>query len=77
VKLPGLPLIDHPVAEPARLAPALGGFLGRLHKALVKKRVEEIVERDPYPLEAWLQDTERDYRQISGYLPVERGARKI
>jgi hypothetical protein len=30
-RLPGLPLIDYPVAEPAHLAPALGEFIGRLH----------------------------------------------
>ena len=69
MKLPGLPLMDHPVAEPARLAPALGGFLERLHQALVEK-VEELVERDSYPLSAWLRDAERDYQEISAHLPV-------
>jgi aminoglycoside phosphotransferase (APT) family kinase protein len=69
IKLPGLPLMYHPVAEPARLAPALGGFLGRLHQAPVE-RVEELVERDSYPLSAWLRDAERDYQETSAHLPV-------
>jgi len=30
IRLPGAPLMYHPVAEPALLAPALSGFLGRL-----------------------------------------------
>jgi hypothetical protein len=29
----GLPLMDNPVAEPARLTPALGEFLDRLHRS--------------------------------------------
>ena len=44
-KLPGLPLMDHPLAEPVRLAPALGEFLSRLHQAPLEK-VEKLVERD-------------------------------
>jgi len=63
VKLPGVPLIDHPVTEPARLAPALGWFLSRLHQAPLEK-VEELVGWDAYPLLAWREDTERDYREI-------------
>jgi aminoglycoside phosphotransferase (APT) family kinase protein len=69
VKLPGVPLIDHPVTEPARLTPALGEFLGRLHQAPLEK-VEELVEWDAYPLLAWLQDAERDYRQVVEHLSV-------
>ena len=68
-KLPGLPMIDHPVAEPARLAPALGAFLGGLHRAPLEE-VEHLVERDSYPLVVWLEDAERDYRQISRRLPA-------
>jgi aminoglycoside phosphotransferase (APT) family kinase protein len=37
VKLPGLPLHEHPVAEPTQLAPALGGFFSRLHRASLKQ----------------------------------------
>jgi len=69
VKLPGLPLMEHPVAEPARLAPALGWFLSRLHQAPLEK-VEELVERDTHPLLAWRQDAERDYRKIVEHIPA-------
>jgi aminoglycoside phosphotransferase (APT) family kinase protein len=69
VKLPGVPLIDHPVTEPARLAPALGRFLSRLHLAPLEK-VEHLVERDAYPLLAWREDTQRDYRKIVEHLPA-------
>ena len=69
VKLPGLPLIDHPVAEPARLAAPLGRFLSRLHQAPVEK-VEELVERGTYPLLAWREDAERDYREIVEHIPA-------
>jgi aminoglycoside phosphotransferase (APT) family kinase protein len=68
-KLPGLPLMDHPVSEPARLAPALGRFLDRLHR-VPPDEVEALVGRDPYPLTAWLEDAERDYRRIAGHLPA-------
>ncbi len=73
-KLPGLPLMEHPVAEPARLAAPLGGFLSRLHQAPVEK-VEELVERDTYPLLAWRQDAERDYREIAEHVP--RAAQRL
>jgi aminoglycoside phosphotransferase (APT) family kinase protein len=68
-KLPSVPLIDHPLAEPARLALCLGGFLGSLHRAPLEK-FEHLVERDAYPLTAWLEDAERDYLEISGHLPA-------
>jgi aminoglycoside phosphotransferase (APT) family kinase protein len=66
-KLPGFPLIDHPVAQPARLAPALGGFLSRLHRAPLEK-VEHLVERDAYPLLAWREDAQRDYQEIAEHI---------
>ena len=66
-KLPGVPLVDHPLAEPARLAPGLGEFLSNLHQTSPEE-VEHLVERDAYPLTAWLEDAERDYLEISGHL---------
>ncbi len=63
-KLPGVPLIDHPVSVPARLAPDLGELLGCLHQTPLDK-VESLVERDLYPLAAWREDAERDYREIA------------
>ena len=68
-KLPGLPLMDNPVAEPARLAPALGKFLGRLHRAPLE-RMEPLAERASYALTAWRQDAERDYRGIADWVPL-------
>jgi aminoglycoside phosphotransferase (APT) family kinase protein len=68
-KLPGLPLVDQGVEEPARLAPALGEFIGHLHRAPLGK-IESLVERDFYPLTAWLEDAERDYRQVAERVPA-------
>jgi aminoglycoside phosphotransferase (APT) family kinase protein len=68
-RLPGLPLMDHPVAEPMRLAPALGGFLGCLHRAPLEK-MEPLVERDFYPLTTWREEAERDYREIADQVPL-------
>ena len=69
VNLLGVPLIDHPVAQPARLAPALGGFLSGLHQAPLQK-VEELVERDTYPLLSWREDAEQDYRDVVEHIPA-------
>lgn len=69
-RLLGLPLMDHPVAKPALLAPDLGRFLGRLHGTPLG-RMEGLAERDPYPMAAWLEDAEEDYRNISKRLPAE------
>lgn len=68
-RLPGVALIDHPVPEPARLAPALGEFLSRLHQAPLEK-VEHLVGRDTYPLLAWLEDAQGDYREIGEHIPA-------
>jgi aminoglycoside phosphotransferase (APT) family kinase protein len=68
-RLPGHPLIERPVAEPARLAPALGEFMGGLHLAPLEK-MEKLMERDSYPLSAWLEDAERDYGQIAEHTPA-------
>ena len=67
-KLPGVSLVDHAVAEPARLAPDLGKFLGRLHRAPVQE-MEKLVGRDIDPLTTWRQEAERDYREIAEQLP--------
>ncbi|MGI8331557.1 phosphotransferase family protein [Actinomadura scrupuli] len=73
-KLPGLPLNEHPVAEPARLAAGLGEFLGRLHRAPAE-RMGALVPRDTDPLTTWRQDAEQTYRRIAGEIPAPgRGA---
>jgi aminoglycoside phosphotransferase (APT) family kinase protein len=61
--------LEHPVVQPARLAAPLGGFLSHLHQTPVEK-VEELVERDTYPLLEWRRDAERDYRKIVEYIPA-------
>jgi aminoglycoside phosphotransferase (APT) family kinase protein len=68
-RLPGHPLMERPVAEPARLAPALGEFMGGLHLAPLEK-METLVERDFYPLTAWLEDAGRDYGEIVEHIPA-------
>jgi aminoglycoside phosphotransferase (APT) family kinase protein len=68
-KLPGLPLMDHPVAEPTRLAPVLGDFLDRLHRAPLEK-MEPLVGRDFYTLTAWRDDAEADYRRVAERVPA-------
>jgi aminoglycoside phosphotransferase (APT) family kinase protein len=64
-----VPLIDHPVAQPARLAPALGGFLSCLHQAPLQK-VEELVERDTYPLLSRREDAEQAYQDVVEHIPA-------
>ena len=68
-KLSGVPLFALPMADPARLAPDLGGFLGRLHQAPVQE-MEKLVGRDADPLTTWRQEAERDYREIAEQLPM-------
>ncbi|MEU8269729.1 aminoglycoside phosphotransferase family protein [Sphaerisporangium sp. NPDC049002] len=69
VKLPGVPLIGHPVAEPARLAGPLGGFLSSLHRAPVQE-MEKLAPRESYPLVSWRDDAERDYRKVVRHVPA-------
>ena len=58
LKLPGLPLSEHPGAEPARLAATLGGFVSRLHRAPLEE-LEKLVPRDVDPLMTWRREAER------------------
>ncbi len=66
-KLPGVPLIDRSVSEPARPATDLGELLGCLHQTPLGK-VESLLEWDLYPLAAWREDAERDYRETAEQL---------
>ncbi|HSI94229.1 MAG TPA: aminoglycoside phosphotransferase family protein [Jiangellaceae bacterium] len=68
-KLSGTPLLHHPVAEPARLAPALGEFLSRVHQTPVGA-VAQLAPPDPYPLSSWLADAVQEYQAIAGRLPA-------
>lgn len=57
------------MADPERLAPALGGFLGRLHRAPVRE-MGKLVGRDTDPPATWRREAERDYRRIAKRLPA-------
>lgn len=72
-KLQGVPLLDHPVAHPERLAPALGRFVGALHAAPLA-RMEALVPYDVEPMAAWLEEAEDSYRQVSELLPARARA---
>jgi len=61
--------VERHVAEPARLSPVLGEVLGGLHLAPIEK-MEKLVQRDTYPLIAWLEDAERDYEEIVEHIPA-------
>ncbi|GIH76460.1 phosphotransferase family protein [Planobispora longispora] len=63
-KLPGVPMSEHRVADPARLAPVLGAFLSSLHLAPVAE-MEKVAERDFEPPQAWLSEAGEDYREIA------------
>lgn len=66
-KLPGVPLLEHPVDEPERLAPALGEFLSQLHRAPVND-MAKLVPDDDEPLTSWRDEAEGHYRQIAEHL---------
>jgi aminoglycoside phosphotransferase (APT) family kinase protein len=68
-KLPGLPLNEHPVPEPTRLAAPLGGFLGRLHRAPLET-FEHLAPRDTEPPTTWLDEAEQGFREIARNLPA-------
>ncbi|GAA5080507.1 aminoglycoside phosphotransferase (APT) family kinase protein [Thermocatellispora tengchongensis] len=64
-RLPGVPLQRNPVAEPVRLAAQLGEFLTGLHAA-PPAEMEPLAPIDRYPMDEWLRDAERDFREIVG-----------
>jgi aminoglycoside phosphotransferase (APT) family kinase protein len=70
VKLPGLPLMEHTVAEPARLGGAPWHFPQLPAPQAPLEKVQELVERDAYPLMEWREDAQRDYREIVEYIPA-------
>jgi aminoglycoside phosphotransferase (APT) family kinase protein len=59
-KLPGVPLLGHPVDDPVLLAPALGGFLSAVHQA---NGMERLAPRDREPLSVWRAEAEESYNQ--------------
>ncbi|HEY9408017.1 MAG TPA: aminoglycoside phosphotransferase family protein [Jiangellaceae bacterium] len=65
--LPGRPLLDRPDVDPARLAPALGSFLSRLHLVPLEE-LAGLVDHDDAPPQAWLEETRVAYREIASYV---------
>ncbi|MFF5259488.1 phosphotransferase family protein [Actinomadura viridis] len=66
-KLPGMPLLGHPVPDPARLAPVLGEFLSAVHKA----GMEALAPLDDEPPSTWLEDAGEAYEEIADRMPRE------
>jgi aminoglycoside phosphotransferase (APT) family kinase protein len=67
-KLPGRPLNEHSVAEPARLAATVGKFVSRLHQAPLEQ-MEKLVSHDTERLTIWRQDAEQAYREVADQIP--------
>ncbi|MFC4062839.1 phosphotransferase family protein [Planomonospora corallina] len=67
-KLPGLPLSEHPVADPVRLAPVLGEFTARLHGAPAET-MGRLVPQDVSAPEELLDEAVEDHRRIAGLVP--------
>ncbi|GGO77000.1 phosphotransferase family protein [Nonomuraea cavernae] len=67
-KLPGRSLDRHPVAEPARLAEPLGGFLSALHGAEPGTMLD-LAPLDAYPAPTLLHDAELEYLDVAAHVP--------
>lgn len=67
--LPGLPLDQHPVPDPKRLAEPLGALLSALHGAS-PDRMRELAPEDTYPPATLLQDAQHDYRDVEQHVPA-------
>jgi aminoglycoside phosphotransferase (APT) family kinase protein len=67
-RLPGVPLSESAVRDLGRPATALGRFAGTLHRASLDE-LEQVVDRDDYPLRDWREDAERDYHGLRECLP--------
>ncbi|TDQ54357.1 phosphotransferase family protein [Actinorugispora endophytica] len=70
-RLPGLPLNECPVADPARLAAPLGEFVGRLH-GTPREETAALAPPDDTPLAVWLREAEEDYREVRDLVPAHR-----
>lgn len=67
-ELPGRPLLDRPLADPAPLVAPLAGFLRALHATPVD-RVEGIAPRDATPRAEWLAEARDAYQVVAPGLP--------
>ena len=76
-KLPGLPLVDVPLAErlahTASISRALGAFLGALH-AVPVDHLRHLVDTDDQPLAGWRTDAAELYRKTLNSVPAAHQA---
>jgi aminoglycoside phosphotransferase (APT) family kinase protein len=72
-KLPGESLFDHPVADPAPAAAALGELVSGLQRARLE-RMERLVPYDAEPMAEWLREAADSYRQVADRIPAEARA---
>lgn len=63
LKVPGVPLLEHRVADPTRLAVPLGDFLTHLHAAPLSA-LGSLVPLEADPLLVWRDEAERDYLDL-------------
>lgn len=66
-RLPGVPLLVRPVADPAALVEPLAAFLTALH-ADAHGSLSALVEADDTPGEEWLADATTSYETASGVI---------
>lgn len=67
-KLPGVPLLGRPVADPTRATPALGALLTALHRT-DPAEAAHLVDRDDVPPADWLAEAAGHHRQVADRLP--------
>jgi aminoglycoside phosphotransferase (APT) family kinase protein len=68
-KLPGAPLLDHPVPDSMRLATPLGEFVASLHQTPTAW-VEPLAPAEAYPLADRLNDAADEYEQAAAAMPA-------
>jgi aminoglycoside phosphotransferase (APT) family kinase protein len=70
-RLPGVPVLDLPGADPVSLGEVLGGFLQALH-AVPYAEVAGLVPVEDDPPVRWLEEAGVTWRRVSAYAPPVR-----